>query len=272
MDEADRNKMNRNSETDRPSSTTGPISHARKAQELKEKYKDACNVDMVYSACHISDYDPDTGIGVFPDSSTERHFENLHKEADSRGIDLTKQTDISVLTPLLDTISGGHHGGYERGKGLGPTRAIVKRYESNCKLQLVSSNEQIKRLQEENKKLKEENQVLKESQNVCGPTLPPSATPSSTQPLVTPTPSTLPNVAWQHPSPPPPWYLPPWHASNLSFTQQAPFQPPSATWLQSDRLATSNIEATNIGETLAAAVYGGWNGMGGFSQTNGGGV
>ncbi|MQL74484.1 hypothetical protein Taro_006826 [Colocasia esculenta] len=58
--------------------------------------------------------------------------------------DITNSSDPCILSPILDIVYKGHHGGYERGRGLGWSRAVPW-----SKLEATASNESVQHLTHE---------------------------------------------------------------------------------------------------------------------------
>ncbi|MQM07067.1 hypothetical protein Taro_039903, partial [Colocasia esculenta] len=80
-----------------------------------------------------------TKSGGYPDEYTRAMCEKVEESCAQR--ELMNSSEPSVLSPILDEVYKGHHGGYERGRGLGCSRAIW------CNnMQTDTSNETIQNL------------------------------------------------------------------------------------------------------------------------------
>ncbi|MQL87213.1 hypothetical protein Taro_019753, partial [Colocasia esculenta] len=114
VSEAKRNK--RNCGEDRPTHTLGAKSIARHNQDECEKLGGNYTTIRAYLKAH------QTKSGGYPDEYTRAMCEKVEEACAQR--ELMNSSETSVLSPILDEVYKGHHGGYERGRGLGCSRAI----------------------------------------------------------------------------------------------------------------------------------------------------
>lgn len=124
-EESARNTVSRNAKTDRPTSTSGSVSHARTCEILMETMADDYDDMYGFDYCHTSK-DPITNKRVCPDEQTKRYLDKLHHKAQEKGLVPSRAPGASNLTPILEEVSGKHRGGYEVGLGLGPSKMILK--------------------------------------------------------------------------------------------------------------------------------------------------
>ncbi|MQM03189.1 hypothetical protein Taro_035963, partial [Colocasia esculenta] len=69
--------------------------------------------------------------------------------------EITNSSDPCILSPILDIVYKGHHGGYERGRGLGWSRAVPW-----SKLEATASNESVQHLTHELQNAKAEIEAM----------------------------------------------------------------------------------------------------------------
>ncbi|MQL99970.1 hypothetical protein Taro_032703 [Colocasia esculenta] len=126
--EAKRNKRNRGE--DRPTHTLGAKSIARHNHDERENLGDDYTTLGAYLKAH------QTKNGEYPDEYTHDMCEKVIATCAER--DITNSSDPCILSPILDAVYKGHHGGYERGRGLGWSRVVPW-----SKLEVVASNESL---------------------------------------------------------------------------------------------------------------------------------
>ncbi|MQL91720.1 hypothetical protein Taro_024333, partial [Colocasia esculenta] len=131
VSEAERNKRIRGE--DRSTHTLGAKSIARQNQDEREKLGGNYTTIGAHLKAH------QTKSGGYPDEYTRAMCEKVEEACSQR--ELMNSSEQSVLSPILDEVYKGHHGGYERGRGLGCSRAIW------CNnMQTDTSNETVKNL------------------------------------------------------------------------------------------------------------------------------
>ncbi|MQL96867.1 hypothetical protein Taro_029547 [Colocasia esculenta] len=112
IQETERNKKNRAEE--QATHTLGAKSIARHHHEQLEKLGDSYSTVGAYVKAH------QTKSGEYPNEYTHAICEKAIATCEERNF--ASSSDPSVLTPVLDVVYNRHHGGYERGRGLGWSR------------------------------------------------------------------------------------------------------------------------------------------------------
>ncbi|MQL70513.1 hypothetical protein Taro_002825, partial [Colocasia esculenta] len=110
--EKERNKKNR--VADQATHTLGAKSIARHNYEQQQKLGDNYSTLEAYVAAHKMK------SGEYPNAYIHTICEKVIAACEEKN--LTNSSDPSILTPILDDVYNGHHGGYERGRGLGWSR------------------------------------------------------------------------------------------------------------------------------------------------------
>ncbi|MQM16415.1 hypothetical protein Taro_049374 [Colocasia esculenta] len=134
--EAERNKRNRGE--DRATHTLGAKSIARHNHDEREKLGDDYTSLGAYLKAH------QTKNGDYPNDYTQAMCEKVRLTCVER--DITNSSDPCILSPILDIVYKGHHGGYERGRGLGWSRAVPW---SKLEATASNSNESVQHLTHE---------------------------------------------------------------------------------------------------------------------------
>ncbi|MQM07028.1 hypothetical protein Taro_039861 [Colocasia esculenta] len=129
--EAKGNKRNRGE--DRPTHTLGAKSIARHNHDERENLGDDYTTLGAYFKAH------QTKNGEYSDEYTHDMCEKVIVTCAER--DITNSSDSCILSPILDAVYKGYHGGYERGRSLGWSRAVPW-----SKLEVVASNESLQRV------------------------------------------------------------------------------------------------------------------------------
>ncbi|MQL76441.1 hypothetical protein Taro_008829 [Colocasia esculenta] len=109
IQETERNKKNR--VADQATHTLGAKSIARHNYEQQQKLGDNYSTLEAYVAAHKMK------CGEYPNAYTHTICEKVIATCEEKN--LTNSSYPSILTPILDDVYNGHHGGYERGRGLG---------------------------------------------------------------------------------------------------------------------------------------------------------
>ncbi|XP_020261773.1 uncharacterized protein LOC109837821 [Asparagus officinalis] len=73
---------------------------------------------------------------------TTELMERVIEKATSSGVDSTPEDDALSFIQMLDSLHGGHHGGYERAMGIGVTRSYLRA--SNIS-EIGTSNQELRR-------------------------------------------------------------------------------------------------------------------------------
>ncbi|MQL87931.1 hypothetical protein Taro_020480 [Colocasia esculenta] len=98
--------------------------------------------------------------GEYPNAYTHTICEKVIAACEEKN--LTNSSDPSILTPILDDVYNGHHGGYERGRGLGWSRGVWRHNMSS-----EASNENVRQLTTELQHTQSELQnAMKEIDNI----------------------------------------------------------------------------------------------------------
>ncbi|MQL68195.1 hypothetical protein Taro_000453 [Colocasia esculenta] len=134
IQETERNKINR--VADQATHTVGAKSIARHNYEQQQKLGDNYSTLEAYVAAHKMK------IREYPNAYTHTICEKVIPACEEKN--LTNSSDPSMLTPILDDVYNGHHGGYERGRGLGWSRGAWRHNMSN-----EASNENVRQLTSE---------------------------------------------------------------------------------------------------------------------------
>ncbi|MQL85632.1 hypothetical protein Taro_018164, partial [Colocasia esculenta] len=107
--EIERNKKNRVAE--QATHMLGARSIARHNHEQQQKLGDNYSTREAYLAAHKMKSEE------YPNAYTHTICEKVIAACEEKN--LTNSSDPSILTPILDDVYNGHHGGYERGRVLG---------------------------------------------------------------------------------------------------------------------------------------------------------
>ncbi|MQL78624.1 hypothetical protein Taro_011052 [Colocasia esculenta] len=110
--EFERNQKNRAQE--QATHTLGAKSIARHNQEQREKLGDSYTTLGAYIKAH------QTKGGDYPNEYTRSICEKVIETCQEK--DLMSSSEPTILSPILDAVCNGHHGGFERGYGLGWSR------------------------------------------------------------------------------------------------------------------------------------------------------
>ncbi|MQL99533.1 hypothetical protein Taro_032256 [Colocasia esculenta] len=105
IQEIERNKKNRVAE--QATHMLGAKSIARRNHEQQQKLGDNYSTLEAYLAAHKMK------SGEYPNAYTHTICEKVIVACEEKN--LTNSSDPSILTPILDDVYNGHHGGYERG-------------------------------------------------------------------------------------------------------------------------------------------------------------
>ncbi|XP_020269397.1 uncharacterized protein LOC109844693 isoform X1 [Asparagus officinalis] len=96
----------------------------------------------LYLGTHSSSVDKITREYTYPDNSTNEYCERVIEKATSSGVGSTPKDDALSFTQMLDSLHGGHHGGYERGLGIGVTRSYLR---ASSIPEISTSNQELRR-------------------------------------------------------------------------------------------------------------------------------
>ncbi|XP_020250288.1 uncharacterized protein LOC109827689 [Asparagus officinalis] len=80
----------------------------------------------LYLGTHSSSVDKITGEYTYPDNNTKEYCNRVIQEATLSGVDSATEDDALCFTQMLDSLHGGHHGGYERGMSIGATQTYLR--------------------------------------------------------------------------------------------------------------------------------------------------